>query len=273
MAGMTINEAPIVEQLKLSDKFPIGDGTKRAVAATMEQVKNLIGSGDVTKEDLDLKQDKIEDLDAIREGSRKGMTALQEHQDISGKADKNSLSDIAFSGSYNDLKDVPEKEVVDISLLATKEELEGKQDVIGDLEDIRNNALKGSTALQEIPDEYVQRKELEGYVQKQDGKQLSTEDFTTILKQRLESLSNYDDTVLKSAIAKLRSDLDTLVGGDSSSAIESFNEIIAFLEGIEDSEGLDSIIASIEQQIANVSKAVPTKVSELENDKGYLTEH
>lgn len=34
------------------------------------------------------KQDKIEDLDTIREGAAKGATALQEHQDISGKLDK-----------------------------------------------------------------------------------------------------------------------------------------------------------------------------------------
>ena len=34
------------------------------------------------------KQDKIEDLDTIREGASKGATALQEHQDISGKLDK-----------------------------------------------------------------------------------------------------------------------------------------------------------------------------------------
>lgn len=44
--------------------------------------------------------------------------------------------------------------------------------------------------------------------------------------------------------------VDTLVGGNSSSAIESFNEIIAFLESIEDSNSLDAIIAAIEQQIA-----------------------
>lgn len=34
-------------------------------------------------------------------------SALQEHQDISGKADKSSLSKVATSGSYNDLSDKP----------------------------------------------------------------------------------------------------------------------------------------------------------------------
>lgn len=87
-------------------------------------------------------------------------------------------------------------------------------------------------------------------VDKVDGKQLSTEDFTTLLKQKLDGLSNYDDTEIQEAVSKLRTDLDTLVSGDTTTAIKTFNEVIAFLDGIEDSESLDAIIASIEQQIA-----------------------
>jgi hypothetical protein len=87
-------------------------------------------------------------------------------------------------------------------------------------------------------------------VDKVDGKQLTTEDFTTALKDKLQGLNNYDDSEVKAAIEKLRGDFDTLVAGDTSAAIKSFNDIVAFLEGIEDSESLDSIIASIEQQIA-----------------------
>ena len=73
-------------------------------------------------------------------------------------------------------------------------------------------------------------------VDKVDGKQLSTEDFTTLLKQKLDSLSNYDDTEISQAVSKLRTDLDTLVSGDTTTAIKTFNEVIAFLDGIEDSE-------------------------------------
>ena len=87
-------------------------------------------------------------------------------------------------------------------------------------------------------------------VDKVDGKQLSTEDFTTLLKQKLDGLSNYDDTEISQAIEQLRSDFDTLVSGDTTTAIKTFNEVIAFLEGISDTEDLASIIASIEQQIA-----------------------
>lgn len=124
---------------------------------------------------------------------------------------------------------------------------------------------KAGTALQSVPDEYVTETELEGKgyatteavntslskkVDKVAGKQLTTEDFTTALKQKLEGLSNYDDTAISEAVNTLREDFDTLVSGDSTTAIKTFNEIIAFLSGIEDSESLDSIIASIEQQIA-----------------------
>lgn len=87
-------------------------------------------------------------------------------------------------------------------------------------------------------------------VDKVDGKQLSTEDFTTVLKQKLDDLSNYDDTDINQAVSKLRTDLDTLVSGDTTAAIKTFNEVIAFLDGISDTEELSGIIANIEQQIA-----------------------
>lgn len=137
----------------------------------------------------------------------------------------------------------------------------GKQDAIADLDAIRSGAEKGATALQSIPSEYVTESELtaKGYattsalndkVDKVSGKQLSTEDFTSALKTKLEGLSNYDDTTLSNAISGLETRLNTLVSGDASTAIESFNEIMAFLDGIKDTQDLASIIASIEQQIA-----------------------
>lgn len=105
-------------------------------------------------------------------------------------------------------------------------------------------------------------------VDKVEGKQLSTEDFTTTLKTKLDGLSNYDDTTISEAIESLRTDFDTLVSGDTTTAIKTFNEIIAFLEGIEDSESLDSIIASIEQQIAEkyTKPSVGIPKSDLDND-------
>ena len=133
--------------------------------------------------------------------------------------------------------------------------IDGKQDKITDLDAIREGASKGATALQSIPSEYVTENDLNNKVDKVTGKQLSTEDFTTALKSKLESLSNYDDTQIENAVSSLQTQLNTLVGGNASNAIESFNEIIAFLDGIADSEDLNSIIASIEQQIATKANA------------------
>lgn len=92
-------------------------------------------------------------------------------------------------------------------------------------------------------------------VDKIDGKGLSTEDFTTVLKQKLESLENFDSSEIEKSVSQLQKQINTLVSGNASTAIESFNEIIAFLEGIEDSEDLSSIIASIEQSIAKKADA------------------
>lgn len=63
--------------------------------------------------------------------------------------------------------------------------------------------------------------------------------------------SSYDDTELNSKVNGLQTQIDTLVNGDASAAIESFNEITNFLKGIEDAESLESIIAGIEQKITN----------------------
>ena len=153
--------------------------------------------------------------------------------------------------------------VVDLGTVITEhQDISGKQDVITDLESIRNGANKGATALQEIPSEYITESELEskgyaeaisldGKVDKETGKGLSTEDFTSALKAKLEGLTNYDDTTISTALSSLQTQLNTLVSGNANDAINSFNEIIAFLDGIKDTQDLTSIIASIEQQIAS----------------------
>ena len=88
-------------------------------------------------------------------------------------------------------------------------------------------------------------------VDKIEGKGLSTEDFTSALKEKLEALKEYDDSKLNTAITSLRNDLNTLVSGNTSTAIENFNEVIAFLNDLEDTRNLSGIIANIEKQIAS----------------------
>lgn len=124
----------------------------------------------------------------------------------------------------------------------------------------QDNSAEGTFVEYEIPEidtsKLATKEELDGKVDKVEGKQLSTEDFTTLLKQKLDGLSNYDDSTIQETVAKLRSDFDTLVSGDTTIAIQSFNDIVAFLEGLEDTEDLLSIIASIEQQIASKQDAI-----------------
>lgn len=117
-------------------------------------------------------------------------------------------------------------------------------------ETVSADATMSSTSTNAVQNKVVTAA-LNNKVDKVNGKQLSTEDFTSALKAKLEGLSNYDDTEIENAVSSLQTQLNTLVSGNASDAINSFNEIIAFLNGVKDSESLDSIIASIEQQIAS----------------------
>ena len=52
---------------------------------------------------------------------------------------------------------------------------------------------------------------------------------------------SYDDTEIRNALTALQQQVNTLVSGDASSAIESFNEIIAFLANVEDTQTLQGL--------------------------------
>lgn len=114
---------------------------------------------------------------------------------------------------------------------------------------------------------------LANYVKAVAGKGLSTNDLTNELLNKLNALSNYDDTSLRQLCLSLQQQLNTLLSGNVSSAIESFNEIIAFLADVEDTETLAGIIAGLNKRISDVLSAIPTKTSQLTNDSGYLTKH
>ena len=94
-------------------------------------------------------------------------------------------------------------------------------------------------------------KALDDKVDKIEGKQLSTEDFTTVLKEKLRGLTPYDDTNVVQSINNLRSQLDSIINGNSTTAIETFNEVIAFLKNIEDTSNLEGIIGAIQLEISN----------------------
>lgn len=82
------------------------------------------------------------------------------------------------------------------------------------------------------------------------------QNFTAALKQKLDGLANYNDSALRSLISaaqakadKAQANLDKLVSGDASTAIDTFNEIEAFLKGVTDTETLTGLLAQQKSEI------------------------
>lgn len=92
-------------------------------------------------------------------------------------------------------------------------------------------------------------------VEAQAGKGLSANDFTDALKAKLEGLSNYDDAEVRSLITAVNGRLDTILGDGASSAIDTFNEIEAFLTGITDTQTLTGLLQEQKQTITSETDA------------------
>lgn len=92
-------------------------------------------------------------------------------------------------------------------------------------------------------------------VEAQAGKGLSANDFTDAFKAKLEGLSNYDDAEVRSLITAVNGRLDTILGDGASSAIDTFNEIEAFLTGITDTQTLTGLLAEQKQTITSETDA------------------
>ena len=143
----------------------------------------------------------------------------------------------------------------------TPEQLQNIQDDIDSKvgQEVFNTAIEGINST------------LDTKVPKVTGKQLSTEDFTTLLKTKLEGLSNYDDTQLSNKITQLETNFNTLLQSNPDKAINSFNEIIAFLNNIKDTDTLEGIIAGIQTQLNNkadiedLSNIISEDIIEIDN--------
>lgn len=139
---------------------------------------------------------------------------------------------------------------------------------------VQNKAVKAALDAKQPTGNYTTAEQLatalSGYVEKVTGKGLSTNDFTNILKQKLEGLSNYNDTAVQNAIISINNRIDTLLGESASSAIDTFHEIESFLQGITDTQTLTGLLNDLRSEIVAL---IPTKTSQLTNDSGFLTEH
>ena len=104
---------------------------------------------------------------------------------------------------------------------------------------------------------------LAGKVDKVEGKVLSSNDLTDELLEKINGLSNYDDSAIKSEITSIKSDIDTLLGEGVSEAIDTFHEIEDFLSGITDKQTLTGLLNDLKREITEI---IPTKTSQLLND-------
>lgn len=111
--------------------------------------------------------------------------------------------------------------------------------------------------------------QVRAYIDKQDnakvdkvsGKGLSTNDLTTELLNKLNSLENYDDTAVRNLIKGISSRIDTLVGESATEAIDNFNEILAFLNGVSDTQTLQGLLSNLKAEFDGLLANKVDKVS------------
>lgn len=214
-----------------------------------------------TIEDLDKKQDEISDLGAIRSGAEKGATALQSYMETdpvfsaseaagitasdivnwnSKTSNVGTVTGVKINGTVNN----PSSGVVDLGTVIT-----AHQDISGKLD----------AAVAE--DVYLTKSDAADTYLGKDDKAASASVADSATKASKDGSGNVITTTYatKSELSGVQSQIDSLVGGDASSAIESFNEIVAFLDGVEDAETLEGIIAGINTEVAakaNKSEAI-----------------
>lgn len=94
--------------------------------------------------------------------------------------------------------------------------------------------------------------DISGKVDKEAGKGLSSNDYTTEEKQKLAGLSNYDDSRVLDSIRSLQAAIDALTGvDDTTAAIDTMQEVINFLSGVTDDETLAGKLTELRTLIGN----------------------
>lgn len=135
------------------------------------------------------------------------------------------------------------------------------KDMAGVLLDLKKQILAEVTSI--LSGYYTSGQIDDRFVEKIKGKGLSTNDLTDELLSKINDLSNYDDEWVRSEIASIKADIDTLLGDGASDAIDTFHEIELFLQGITDKETLTGLLNDLR---AEITALIPTKTSQLTND-------
>lgn len=106
---------------------------------------------------------------------------------------------------------------------------------------------------------------LDNKVDKDGDKVLSTHDFTTALKAKLDGLTNYDDTELTSKLNELESNLNTILNDENATTvIDTFQEIENFLQGITNTETLTGLLQDLKSDIIGLCNSSYLKSEDLE---------
>ena len=178
---------------------------------------SLLGSGDITIEGGNV------DLSDY-------YTKSQTNALVSPKLSQVTLTQAEYDAlqtkEENVLYVISDAENVDPSNLATKAELNTKQDVISDLGTIRSGAALGATALQSVPSTYALKSEIPDITTKQDvlvsGTNIKTVNGTSLLGSgNIEVTANVD---LSGYYTK--AEIDSMIGGASSTITEINNLVV-----------------------------------------------
>ena len=277
-----INAALVeVEKLISEANAAVSDAKSTAKEAknAAEEAKVAAESATEAVESIENKADKTEVAALVSEVATKADASIVEElsdkvaaiklDDYALKSDVPSIDGLATESFVNEeiakieIPVVPTKVSElenDKNYLTEHQDISGKQDVIEDLEDIRN---KANNALTEVPAEYITETELDekGYLTSESLNGYATETFVN------EKIGEISKTEVPTKVSQLENDAKYLT---ESAADLKYAPI--------GSEGVDlSSYATkdyVGEEIAKIEiPVVPTKVSQLENDKNYLTEH
>lgn len=228
---------------------------------------NIVTDADYTHTDNNLTDALLEKLDglsnyddtALREALTSEISRAKEVEGDLDTAIRKVASDLStFITGDPDADNVINRwqEVVEFLSGMTED-----KDMDGVLLDLKKQILAEVTSI--LSGYYTSGQIDDRFVEKIKGKGLSTNDLTDELLSKINGLSNYDDEWVRSEIASIKADIDTLLGDGASDAIDTFHEIELFLQGITDKETLTGLLNDLR---AEITALIPTKTSQLTND-------
>lgn len=228
---------------------------------------NIVTDADYTHTDNNLTDALLEKLDGL---SNYDDTALREalNSEISRAKEVEGELDTAIRKVASDLSTFitgdPDADNIINRWQEVVEFLSGMtedKDMAGVLLDLKKQILAEVMSI--LSGYYTSGQIDDRFVEKIKGKGLSTNDLTDELLSKINGLSNYDDEWVRSEIASIKADIDTLLGDGASDAIDTFHEIELFLQGITDKETLTGLLNDLR---AEITALIPTKTSQLTND-------